>query len=170
MCRDRVDDSHYCQDSKCDNRVFANKAGLLRHQREVHGYCNNGRLTHLVFCPVPLCVRSKRGFPRRSNLKAHQKRVHPAHLAETTASSPSSSGLSNQESYLPLVPGNAERTEQLATVNRKGFDGNSQMIDLQGQLAVLKRQRTQKDEERRMLDENITVLEKAMQITNQLPG
>ncbi|KAM3075380.1 hypothetical protein ACMFMF_006055 [Clarireedia jacksonii] len=58
-----------CNNEDCAHLKFADKGGLSRHQREVHG-------SMTYSCPVTTCRRHKRGFPRKWNLQEHQRKLH----------------------------------------------------------------------------------------------
>jgi hypothetical protein len=62
---------YICHQQPCANKSFGDKAGLQRHEREVHS-----SKTDAHTCPFPSCKRNKRGFHRRYNLLEHQKRAH----------------------------------------------------------------------------------------------
>ena len=150
---------------------------MQRHQREIHGRLNNGRSVQQAFCPNPLCARHRKGFARQSNPKEHVKRVHGAYVGEMTANSPTLPNLSSQFSSSSISPANAEvlsgerNLEDFALTGKRSRNENNQLIDLQGNLEALKRQRARSHLDRRALDktirrlnEKIDLLEKTMQI------
>lgn len=61
--------SYFCKESSCNYRRFSDKGALKRHSREVHG-------SEVHYCPFVSCNRHKKGFPRKYNFLAHQKRCH----------------------------------------------------------------------------------------------
>ena len=73
-------DSHLkpyrCTLDACKNNPFSSIATVLRHEREAHGMHGDNLKPH--HRPLKHCDRSieGNGFPRRSNLLDHLKRVH----------------------------------------------------------------------------------------------
>lgn len=66
-----------CNQTSCNGRTFADKGGLQRHERELHG-------SEYYTCPVLTCKRNKKGFARQHNLIVHQ--VNYNHLPPSNLS------------------------------------------------------------------------------------
>lgn len=92
---DRHTRPYKCDMPNCIAPPFGDAGGLFRHRREVHRRnssnvqigdgkdSNTNGDTDLViehFCPEESCQRSLKGFPRRWNLREHQRRVHQVQL------------------------------------------------------------------------------------------
>ena len=71
--------------SFCTVRPFGDKAGLLRHGREVHGVQTHGGPAPDFRCSVAGCKRGHQGFSRQWNLNQHYRRVHerPDHSTDS---------------------------------------------------------------------------------------
>lgn len=65
-----------CNESGCTSRPFGDKAGLVRHGREVHGKSNRGQPAQTFACPEVNCKRHHRGFAREYNMLEHHRRIH----------------------------------------------------------------------------------------------
>ncbi|MCJ1404016.1 hypothetical protein MMC11_007240, partial [Xylographa trunciseda] len=65
-----------CMVHNCHVRPFSDRAGLLRHTREVHKLDKQGEITSKYTCPESGCKRHKRGFARQWNMVQHFRRAH----------------------------------------------------------------------------------------------
>lgn len=65
-----------CKEKGCAAKPFGDKAGLMRHMREVHGQHIHGQASQMFKCPEPNCKRHLRGFPREYNMLSHHRRIH----------------------------------------------------------------------------------------------
>ncbi|KAM0802261.1 hypothetical protein BDR22DRAFT_887508 [Usnea florida] len=65
-----------CKVASCTVKPFADKAGLIRHGREVHGLKADGNPAPEFRCLVPGCQRGRKGFSRQHNLDQHNRRMH----------------------------------------------------------------------------------------------
>ena len=65
-----------CQFQSCHVRPFGDRAGLLRHTREVHKLDSRGGPTRKYNCPEPSCTRHTKGFGRQWNMAQHFRRAH----------------------------------------------------------------------------------------------
>jgi hypothetical protein len=142
---------HKCSHPNCTTPSFGDKSGLLRHQREVHSSRKEGHNSGRYFCPELTCERQKRGFKRRWNLQEHQRRMHEEGGEKTTPSpsSPVSPGLADMST--PRTP------DRIAETRNKDGGDEGEYIGLQARLRVMKTERAR-------LDEDIRVLQKALDI------
>jgi hypothetical protein len=65
-----------CAEHECRNQYFADKAGLHRHQREVHKLDIRGNPARTFLCPEKNCSRHRKGFGRQWNMDQHYRRRH----------------------------------------------------------------------------------------------
>ena len=132
-----------CTEKACTVKPFGDKAGLLRHRREVHGTQGHVRLSQAYNCPNPTCKRNRRGFARRSNMIEHCRRVHEMCIDEDAESheyrSPS---ISADSAQIELPIGDAKDEAQQSVVDRDRRPGDSNV-------AVLRRLRARLDEMQR---------------------
>lgn len=63
---------YVCEELECNSLAFGDKAGLHRHETEKHGKHNARR----YLCPVQLCPRASKGFPRKRNRDVHLNTRH----------------------------------------------------------------------------------------------
>lgn len=66
-----------CTEIGCQNRSFADRAGLHRHQREIHRLDIRGNPARTFLCPDKNCTRHRKGFARQWNMEQHHRRRHP---------------------------------------------------------------------------------------------
>jgi len=66
----------HCTARNCIVRPFSDRAGLLRHTREVHKLDSDGKPTRRYPCPESSCARHRRGFGRHWNMIQHFRRRH----------------------------------------------------------------------------------------------
>jgi len=81
---DKHERPYTCSNPGCGGATFGDKAGLQRHDREQHGDTN-------FLCPVPICPRHTRGFPRKRNLETHITARHQNGNRSTSAGTNTSS-------------------------------------------------------------------------------
>jgi hypothetical protein len=72
----RQPDGVKCTENGCQNRSFADRAGLYRHQREVHRLDIRGNPARTFLCPEKNCSRHRKGFGRQWNMEQHYRRRH----------------------------------------------------------------------------------------------
>jgi len=65
-----------CTETGCQNRSFVDRAGLHRHQREVHRLDIRGNPAQMFLCPEKNCSRHRKGFARQWNMEQHHRRRH----------------------------------------------------------------------------------------------
>ncbi|MCJ1318703.1 hypothetical protein MMC15_004033 [Xylographa vitiligo] len=65
-----------CKASDCHVRPSGDRAGLLRHIREVHKLDSQGQPTSKHACPEASCTRHKKGFAEHWNMAQHFRRAH----------------------------------------------------------------------------------------------
>lgn len=73
-----------CKEDRCITKPFGDKAGLLRHLREVHGKRTPGQPAQIFKCPEINCKRHDRGFGREHNMLEHHRRIHAAPFATSS--------------------------------------------------------------------------------------
>ncbi|PVH75086.1 hypothetical protein DL98DRAFT_593474 [Cadophora sp. DSE1049] len=148
---DKHERPYSCTNPMCNGITFGDKGGLLRHQREKHG-------TLKFFCPISACPRHKMGFPRKDNLDSHVRRRHPK--SPRGMAGGITSTMANVFSESPVSIGSANRSDEYL-VGYGGVEG------LKAKLEKLKAEKKELDVHQLKVDEDIQVLEMAIQLMSE---
>lgn len=77
-----------CKAPVCAIKPSGDKAGLIRHGREVHGVQAEGGPVSEFFCLIAGCKRGRNSFSRRYNPDQHYRRTHGQSVDEGESENP----------------------------------------------------------------------------------
>ena len=176
-----------CKEACCNVKPFGDKAGLIRHSREVHGAQAEGGAAPDFRCSVAGCKRGRKGFSRQWNLDQHYRRMHgrsnnegknnKATLigtaeAETKCLSSmelgqSANGTPQAQATSDEITDNASDQANIASGQQSPHQQNSALVKVvQAELDTV---RAQKLEASRRFDGKISTLEAALVVLRQSP-
>ncbi|MCJ1383249.1 hypothetical protein MMC17_006887 [Xylographa soralifera] len=144
-----------CEVHSCHVRPFGDRAGLLRHTREVHKLDGQGKATSKYICPEPSCTRHKKGFARQWNMAQHFRRAHTDGSEVSARQVKSSSPEASEDMNNAGVVGGVMETPQQSIEVCEG---------LRSKLALLQRERSRVDAVRTRVDAEIMAVQKVIEV------
>ena len=142
-----------CTEEACTVKPFGDRAGLLRHCREVHGRRGQDKLSQGHRCPNLICKRHRRGFARRSNMIEHCRRIHEMNVdKEIESPEHRSPNISADLVGIESLTDDAEDTEQQIIYDYNQGDGDNNAAAARGLQSRLDEIQTQKEDAMRDLD------------------
>ncbi|MCJ1264107.1 hypothetical protein MMC22_003978 [Lobaria immixta] len=168
-----------CKENACASKPFGDKAGLMRHLREVHGQQVQGQAPQTFMCPEPNCKRHRRGFPREYNMLEHHRRLHekPA-IGNTILEEPGSGQNGDQTTIARQVYSNsisgthsesddadlgtADTFDVVHQQDRSGSETALQVLQVE-----LKGLKAQKEQALQAFDQQIVAISTALRVVGQ---
>jgi len=150
---DRHTKPYACQEQGCNGLAFGDKVSLHRHEAEKHG--RHDAKTYL--CPVELCPRARKGFPRKRNRDLHISTRHNASrtmIGELIEQGATPTSPEQADGGFDIRFGDKDR--EMVTI--------MDMAGLELKLKELEKEKSELDLRRSLVDDDIKALKRTIQL------